>query len=65
MSDLWLATASGLLLALAAPGSALGVVAWLALVPLLRAIMGASVGRAVFLGWLAGFAFAATTLWWV
>ncbi len=65
MSDVWLAVASGLLLALAAPGSGIGVLAWIALVPLFRAIAGVGTPRAAFLGWLAGFGFAASTLWWI
>jgi apolipoprotein N-acyltransferase len=60
-----LAIASGLLLAAAFPSIDWEPLAWVGLVPLLRAIGGRSPGRAFFLGWLTGVVFYVGTTYWV
>lgn len=59
-----LAAGSGALLALAFPAASLDVCAWVALVPLLHAVAGGGMRRALGLGWLAGFVFALGALYW-
>jgi apolipoprotein N-acyltransferase len=63
--DLFLATLSGGLLVLAFPRVDLGPVAFVALVPLLLAIRGATWRSAAGLGFLAGFVFFLGTLYWL
>ena len=67
-----LALLSGLITSLAFPSWAfnsldtrIGILAWVALVPLLHATSLVSRRRAFLLGWLAGFAFFASTLYWI
>ena len=60
-----LAAAAGALLAAAFPKPGWGACAWFALVPLLRAIDGESVGRAFRLGWIAGALFFCLSLDWI
>ena len=60
-----LAVASGLLLAAAFPSMDWEPLAWIGLVPLLRAIDDRSIGRAFRLGWLTGFVFYIATTSWV
>jgi apolipoprotein N-acyltransferase len=59
------AASSGLLLAAAFPALDWSICAWFGLVPLLRAIEGESVGRALRLGWIAGVAFFLVALDWI
>jgi len=60
-----LAVLSGLLLAAAFPSIDFGPLAWVGLVPLLRAITGRPLRRAFFLGWLTGVVFYVATTYWV
>ena len=60
-----LALLSGLLLALSMPGPDLGGLAWIALVPLFWALRGAGPRQGFRLGWLAGFAYFGTLLYWI
>lgn len=60
-----LAIASGLALALAFPQPGWAWIAWVALVPLLRAIDGRRVRHAFLLGWLSSAVFHGATLYWV
>ena len=67
-----LAAASGLLLSLAFPSWLFpsfspwtGWLAWFALVPALAAFEGAGSGRAFLAGWLGGFVYNASTLYWI
>jgi apolipoprotein N-acyltransferase len=60
-----LAASSGALLALSLPGPDLGLLAWIALVPLLGALDGLPLKQAFRVGWLAGAVFFGFTLHWV
>lgn len=60
-----LAVLSGLLLSSSMPGPDRGALAWVALVPLLWALHGRSPQEAFRLGWLAGFVYFGTLLYWV
>ncbi len=59
------AVASGLLLAASFPRIDQPWLAWVALVPLLAAIRGARPRRAAALGWLTGFVFFVTSVYWI
>ena len=61
----FLAVLSGLLLALAFPRPALYPLGWIALVPLLVAVRGATAGVAIVRGYLCGVAFFAVLLYWI
>jgi len=72
MKRITLAMVSGLILSLSFPSWAvsslndrIGLLAWVSLVPLLFAIDGVSRQRALFLGWVGGFVFFASTLYWI
>ncbi len=56
---------SGLLLSVAFPSWDLGGLAFVALVPLLLALEGATPGQAAWLGFLSGLVFYLATIWWV
>jgi len=60
-----LAAASGLLLAFAFPAADWNALAWVALVPLLWLLSGASPRAAFALGWIHGMAFYVGTLYWI
>ncbi|MFT4571330.1 MAG: apolipoprotein N-acyltransferase [Hyphomicrobiaceae bacterium] len=59
------AALSGLLLAVAFPKADLGFLAWAALAPLLVIIRGRSIGAAAALGWVTGFSFFSSILYWI
>jgi len=62
----WLLPVStGLLLAVAYPPFEAGQMAWVALVPLLFAVRGATTGAAFRRGYLAGLVFFGATVWWI
>jgi apolipoprotein N-acyltransferase len=63
--DVSLASASGILLALAFPSANLSLCAWVGLVPLLWALMNRPALQAFGLGWVCGFVFAIGALYWV
>ncbi len=60
-----LPVATGLLLMVAYPPFNAGQVAWVALVPLLFAVQGATAGEAFRRGYLAGLVFFGATVWWI
>jgi apolipoprotein N-acyltransferase len=60
-----LAVLSGLLLSLAFPKVDLGVLAWVAFVPLLYALSNARMTQVFFYGWLQGFSFFILSLYWI
>lgn len=59
------ATASGLALVATFDPWGLGPVAWIALLPLLRSLRGATAARRFLLGWITGTLFFAGTAWWL
>jgi apolipoprotein N-acyltransferase len=65
LADGLLAAAAGALLAAAFAEPGWSVLAWFALLPLLRAIDGESLGRAFRLGWVAGMMFFCLSLGWI
>jgi apolipoprotein N-acyltransferase len=65
LRPLALALATGLLLALASPGIGLSFLAWIAWVPLFRAIATGGVARAASVAFVSGLTFTAATLSWV
>lgn len=56
---------SGMLLSLAFPKADLGLVAWLAFVPLLRVVWERPLSHAFFYGWVSGMGFYLCTVYWV
>lgn len=60
-----LSVLSGVLLFLAFPAAEIQILAWIALVPFLRAIHGALPGKGFLFGWIAGMAFYLGSLSWV
>ena len=60
-----LAAASGVLLALAFPKVDVGLLAWVAFVPLLWVIRECSLRRAFLYGWISGLGFYLCTVYWV
>ncbi|MDH7498924.1 MAG: apolipoprotein N-acyltransferase [candidate division NC10 bacterium] len=64
--QLWLLSVlSGILLFLAFPAAEIQILAWIALVPLLRTIHRASPGKGFLFGWVAGMAFYLGSLSWI
>jgi apolipoprotein N-acyltransferase len=61
----WLASASGLLLAFSFPQYGHPAVAWIALAPLIRALQSGSLLRAFGSGWLCGVVYFTGTLYWI
>src|SRR5687768_1866911 len=60
-----LAISSGALATLSLPSFSVGVLAWVALAPLLYALRQRGIGAGAALGWLFGCAFGATSFYWI